>query len=67
MDLKKGKHECPVCHKHTFDEYDVGEVCPICGWFDDSYQEDYPDEKNCENKMSLNEAIEAWENGKKVN
>lgn len=46
----------------------IGEsyVCPVCKWFHDHYQEQFPDEEDCQNSMSLNQARKAWQNGKQV-
>ena len=53
---------CPVCGKYRFPEPDTYEMCQVCGWFDDSYQLDYPDRKG-NNDLSLNEYREKWQNG----
>ena len=45
---------------------DDGDVCDVCKWFHDRYQEEFPDEEDCENHMSLNQAREAWAAGKQV-
>ena len=55
---------CPVCGKYSFVE--PFEECPVCNWTFDVYQEDYPDSKNCGNIMSLNEAKQAYKEGKKI-
>ena len=60
------KHECPVCGKHSFSESGSYEYCPVCGWQDDILQEDEPDYGGGANRMSLNEAKEAYKNGKKI-
>ena len=64
--MSKTKHICPVCKKHEFRETSSFEYCPICGWCDDAVQEKYPDEKNCSNEMSLNQAKKAYANGESV-
>ena len=56
--------KCPVCGQTEL--IDDGDVCEVCGWFHDFYQEDYPDETDCENRMSLNEAREAYKRGEKI-
>ncbi len=57
------KHKCPVCGKYEFEEEDSYDICDICGWEDDSYQEEFPDIDRCTNRMSLNEAREAYKMG----
>lgn len=56
--------KCPVCGKSELT--DNGDVCEICGWFHDVVQEKYPDEEDCENHMSLNQAREAYKNGQEI-
>ena len=60
------KHLCPVCGKQEFSEYDSFEFCHNCGWQDDSIQEEEPDFSGGANDMSLNEAREAYKNGKQI-
>ena len=55
--------KCPICEKYIFTEEGIYEECPICGWTDDFYQEDFPDATGCANLMSLNEAKAAWAEG----
>lgn len=57
---------CPVCGKYTFEDAGGYDICPICGWEDDPVQYDYPDEDNCSNKMSLNDARKIWASGRKI-
>ena len=54
---------CPVCNKYLF-QYDL-EECPICGWVNDDYQEDFPELKGA-NSYSLNQAKQAYAAGKKT-
>lgn len=58
-----GSHLCPVCKRYIFRKRDSGDICEVCGWHDDSIQEKNPDEVCSENRMSLNQAKEVWENG----
>ncbi len=56
--------KCPVCGKTELEE--DGDVCDVCNWFHDIFQEKYPDEENGENEMSLNQAKAAYARGEKV-
>lgn len=56
-------HVCPVCGKYEFGFRNSFEICDICGWQDDAYQEDNPDEGDFANEMSLNEYKVAYESG----
>ena len=60
------KHKCPVCDKYEFEEINSYDVCEICGWEDDALQEKRPDYKGGANRMSLNEAREAYKNGLQI-
>ena len=57
------KHKCPVCGEFDFEGENSFETCEICGWENDGYQEDFPDEEGFGNQMSLNQYKEAYENG----
>ncbi len=49
-------HICPICGKHKFKTHGYCEICPSCGWEDDEYQEENPDDSTFGiNKLSLNE------------
>lgn len=58
------KYPCPVCGELTLDEpkgsYDN---CTVCGWEEDGYQQDYPDETGPNGKWTLNVAKKAWAEG----
>jgi uncharacterized Zn finger protein (UPF0148 family) len=60
------KHKCPVCGKTIFEEEGYYEVCEVCGWIDDLYQEEFSDEGGLANDMSLNEARAAYARGEAV-
>lgn len=45
----------------TLGEHDI---CTNCNWEDDPFQSRNPDRKGGANKMSLNEAREAYQQGK---
>lgn len=63
---KDSSHICPVCGKFMFPFFSSSDECPICGWMDDPVQESYPDLKNCQNDMSLNEARKAYKEGRPI-
>ena len=60
------KHKCPVCGKYEFEEYDSYDICETCTWSDDAFQEKNPDFAGGANKMSLNQAKEAYKNGEQI-
>lgn len=59
------RHKCPVCGKYEFDEDNSFDVCEVCGWVDDALYEQDPDKSpGGVFKMSLNEARQAYQNGR---
>ncbi len=59
--------KCPVCGNLSFPDYeDSFVICPVCSWTDHQYQNENPDEDLLENRMSLNQAREAWKNGQPI-
>jgi len=58
---------CRCCGSLVIDDYDSYEICPVCGWEDDEYQYEHPDSIGGANKVSLNEAREAYKTRQLVN
>lgn len=54
------KHKCPVCGKFDFEEYNSLEICEVCGWQDDAVQVENPDSTDGANRISFNQALEAY-------
>ena len=59
----EGKHKCPVCGEYEFEEHGSFDICEVCRWEDDPIQEKDPDYRGGANKMSLNEARDAYAKG----
>lgn len=49
-----------------FESLGEHDICPNCNWEDDPFQYKNPDRKGGANRMSLNEAREAYQQGKTV-
>lgn len=47
---------CPVCREFVFSDVLSAEICPICGWNDDGF-EDCPDEQSADYLFSFNDHI----------
>ncbi len=62
--MAKRESLCPVCNKHMFTTGD--EYCPVCDWCHSFLQENHPDDKKMDNIMSLNEARQAFKEGKEI-
>ena len=58
--------KCPVCKKFIFEEENDFEICDICGWENDGVQHSKPDYSGGANVMSVNQAREAYLQGKPV-
>ena len=52
------KYKCPCCGHYTFIEPtgNTYDICPVCFWEDDGWQQDNPDEAGGANAVSLNQA-----------
>ena len=57
-------YTCPVCGKYKFEKAGDHDICEVCGWEDDLVQLNEPDEEECANCMSLNQARRAYANGR---
>ena len=55
--------KCPVCGRKRFSQFDDYDICFVCGWEDDTFQERYPNETGA-NWATLFEAQWAYEHGK---
>ena len=60
------KLKCPVCGKYEFEEHDDFDICEVCGWENDGYQEEHPDYAGGANIISLNQAKKAYKSGMTV-
>lgn len=63
MKNKKETNVCPVCGQTELRYMDI---CPVCEWQNDLVQLSKPDWDGCANKMSLNEAREAFRKGERI-
>lgn len=61
MNLNENK--CVCCGETFVGLYDI---CEVCGWQDDLVQNKNPDYKGGANEMSLNEAKQAYKEGKEI-
>ena len=54
---------CPCCGQTIVGRFDM---CEVCGWENDYQQRDNPDMHGGANSMSLNEAKNAYAEGKEI-
>jgi hypothetical protein len=57
---------CACCGQESLPPDSIFEICPVCGWQDDEVQRDDPDFEGGGNDMSLNQAKEAYKQGKPI-
>lgn len=57
---------CPCCGQGSFSGQNTYEICTVCGWENNRVQTKYPDFAGGANHMSLNEAREAFRDGRQV-
>lgn len=58
---------CPICGKYEFETHGYCEICPYCGWEDDEFQEEEPNDPRGANRISLNEYKKQYEEKIKQN
>jgi hypothetical protein len=56
---------CACCGEKTL-EHTMHDICPVCGWEDDSAQNNDPDYDGGANYISLNEAKSVWKESNHV-
>jgi rubredoxin len=55
------KKKCSVCGFATISsDYSSYDICEICGWEDEAYQNEHPDETGFANGLSLNQYRKKW-------
>lgn len=57
---------CPVCGNPTFEYWNDMDICDVCDWCNDGLQENHPDYVGGANRMSLNQAREAYRKGEQI-
>jgi hypothetical protein len=56
-------HKCPICGKFEFDRRFSYDICPYCGWEDDS-RDDTDDEESGANANTIGDYRKLYEEGK---
>ena len=60
------KVRCPVCGQFEFESWNDMDFCDVCDWCNDAIQNERPDYPGGANKMSLNEARQAYKEGRQI-
>jgi len=50
------KKQCSCCGEKTLDKDSIFEICSVCGWQDDEFQNENPDYAGGANEINLNQA-----------
>lgn len=61
------KHLCPVCCKYEFPHRLSHEICEVCGWQDDIFNEDDKELITGANSVELEDARQQYAKNGKVN
>lgn len=64
--MENNKKRCACCGRFSLPADEMFYICPICGWEDDELQNDDPQFEGGANEMSLEQAREAYRQGKPV-
>lgn len=64
--MTMAKHTCPVCGQYQFEAWNDMDICDVCDWCNDGVQESKPDYSGGANHMSLNQAREAYKEGRQI-
>ena len=59
--------KCACCGLYDLTEGSMFEICPVCGWEDDSFQNDNPDFEGGANDLSLNQAKKLYKTSHQSN
>jgi hypothetical protein len=59
--MNSNKIKCACCNFITLDENSISEICPVCYWQKDFYQESNIDDNNGPNLISLRMAKENFQ------
>lgn len=62
--LKAKMKPCACCGEYTIPVESQDAICPICGWFDDDFQNTHPNSSNGLNPITLNEARKKYRSEK---
>lgn len=55
--------QCCCCGEFTIPRGSQNEICSICGWIDDNYQNTHPDSLNGKNPLTLSKARKQYHDG----
>lgn len=59
-------HKCPLCGEYEFKDSLCYDICPVCGWEDNGFEND-PNYKTHPTQMSFNERLIWFSEQRKIN